>query len=189
MEHLCNSTVKDCNRRCFSSNGIVGLANIGVFVSHLDTGYIIKVTVLFLLSMWSNLNLKQVIWNAVQLQSQLLFSPPHLSLMFVGRLVSVCSLAEAQSYLDSVVILLLTVTEISAEWISRQGNPPKVNPKPQSFAGVRHSIEVSISLLCEQTWHEPKLELYWKIEWEFDVKLPTSSYRHRVTIFLNVQMF
>lgn len=51
MEHLCNSTVKDCNRRCFSSNGIVGLANIGVFVSHLVTGYIIKVTVLFLLSM------------------------------------------------------------------------------------------------------------------------------------------
>lgn len=40
---------------------------------------------------------------------------PHLSLMFVRRLVSVCSLAEAQSYLDSVVILLLTVTEISAE--------------------------------------------------------------------------
>lgn len=50
MEHLCNSTVKDCNQRCFSSNGIVGLAHIEVFVSHLVTGYIIKVTVLFLLS-------------------------------------------------------------------------------------------------------------------------------------------
>lgn len=176
MEHLCSSTVKDCNRRCFSSNGIVGLACIGVFVSHLVTGYIIKVTVLFLLSMWSDLNLKQVTWNAVQLQSQLLFFRSS-QLMFVGRLVSVCSLAEAQSYLDSVVIQLLTVTEISAEWLSRQGNPPKVNPKPLS-----HLLEFTAALQYPFPSYVNKPDMSQNSS--FIGKLSeslTSSYRHRVT--------